>query len=69
MKPAISFIVSVGRGAVISGIFILALPALAGGDAIWFSMPLTELIVAVYVVIMMVKCTGRLRTEKRSSGL
>lgn len=64
MKPAISFIVSVGRGAVISGIFILALPALAGGDAIWFSMPLTELIVAVYVVIMMVKCTGRLGTEK-----
>lgn len=53
LKPAVSFIVSVSRGALISGIFIYLLPAVAGADAIWFSMPLTELIVAVFVAIKM----------------
>ncbi|MGN0155355.1 MAG: hypothetical protein ACI4A3_12970 [Lachnospiraceae bacterium] len=53
MKPATSFIVSVSRGAVISGILICLLPAVAGADAIWFSMPITELIVAIYVAVKM----------------
>lgn len=53
MKPKTSFIVSVSRGAVISGILILLLPAVAGAEAIWFAMPLTELITAVYVVVKM----------------
>lgn len=53
MKPKTSFIVSVSRGAVISGILILLLPAVAGAEAIWFAMPLTELITAVYVVLKM----------------
>lgn len=57
MKPAASFAVSVSRGALISGIFICLLPAAAGADAIWFSMPLTELIVGVCVAAMMVKYT------------
>lgn len=43
MKPAASFVVSVGRGAVISGILIFLLPVVAGADAIWFAMPITEL--------------------------
>ena len=34
MKPATSFIVSVSRGALISGIFIYLLPAIAGANAI-----------------------------------
>ncbi len=55
MKPAASFVISVSRGAVISGIFIYVLPAVAGANAIWFAMPLTELIVAAYVGVMMVK--------------
>ena len=50
MKPGISLAVSVARGAVISGIFIFVLPALFGAGAIWFAMPLTELLVAVYVL-------------------
>lgn len=61
MKPAVSFVVSVARGVVISGIFICVLPAVAGADAIWLSMPLTELIVACYVALMMRKCTKELR--------
>lgn len=64
MKPSASFIVSVSRGALISGIFIYLLPVFAGADAIWFSMPFTELIVAVYVVIMIIRYTKQLPQEK-----
>lgn len=60
MKPKTSFIVSVSRGAVISGILICLLPAVAGAGAIWFAMPLTELIVAVYVVMEMRQFTKQL---------
>lgn len=56
MKPAISFTVSVARGAVISGILILILPTIAPASSIWFAMPITELIVALFVIIMMVRC-------------
>lgn len=67
MKPVTSFIVSVARGAVISGALILALPGLAGGDAIWFSMPLTELVVAVYAAGRMAKYTGKLAKGKQAA--
>lgn len=64
MKPLTSFVVSVSRGALISGILICVLPAAAGADAIWLSMPLTELAVAVYVTAMTVKYTKRLPREE-----
>lgn len=35
-------------------------PALFGAGAIWFAMPLTELLVAVYVLAMMRRCTATL---------
>ena len=63
LTPSASFIVSVSRGTVISGIFIYLLPVLAGGEAILFAMPLTELIVAVYVVSKMGKYTKQLGAE------
>lgn len=53
MRPKTSFVVSVSRGAVISGILICVLPAVAGANAIWFAMPVTELLVAIYVTIRM----------------
>lgn len=53
MKPSTAFVVSVGRGAVISGILIYLLPLAAGADSIWFVMPITELTVAVFVGTMM----------------
>lgn len=56
LKNAVSFIISVSRGMIISGILIYLLPILAGANAIWFAMPITEFIVAVYAVIMMRKC-------------
>lgn len=55
MKPSVSFMISVSRGAIISGILIYLLPVIAGADSIWFAMPITELIVAAFVAVMMVR--------------
>lgn len=63
MKPFTSFMVSVSRGALISGILICALPAIAEANTIWLAMPLTELLVAVYVIAMMTNYTKRLPKE------
>lgn len=65
IKPQAAFVVSVARGLVISGILILALPAIAGANSIWFAMPLTELLVAVFVVCMLVRYTRQLPTERK----
>ena len=60
MKPISSFLVSISRGMIVSGILILILPALAGADALWFAMPITELLVAVFVILFMIRYTKRL---------
>lgn len=60
MKAGASFFVSVARGIVISGIMIYMLPQLFGGPALWFAMPITETIVAAFVVFWMVRYTRRL---------
>lgn len=62
IKPMASFIVSVSRGAVISGILIMLLP-LMEPSAIWYAMPITELIVAIYVIVMIYKYTKRLSNQ------
>ena len=59
MQPKAAFIVSVARGLVISGILIFLLPVVLGADFIWLAMPITELLVAVYVGITMRKYTGK----------
>lgn len=56
LKPSTAFAVSVGRGAIISGALIYLLPAVAGADSIWFAMPITELVVAIFVALMMQRC-------------
>ena len=63
MKPTTSFVVSVARGAVISGILIMVLPVIAPANAIWFAMPVTELIVAVYAAIMMLHDTRQITAK------
>ncbi|MDO4563952.1 MAG: MATE family efflux transporter, partial [Clostridia bacterium] len=67
MKPTASFVVSVARGAVISGTLIMLLPVIAGGASIWLAMPITELIVAVYVSAGMIKYTKALPTKEDRS--
>lgn len=54
LKPIPAFLVSVGRGALLSGIFILLLPMVAGADALWLAMPLTEILVAIYVIVKII---------------
>ena len=56
-QPKAAFIVSVSRGLIISGILILLLPVIAGASSLWLAMPITELIVAVYVAINIKKYT------------
>lgn len=53
MRPKAAFVVSVARGLVISGALILLLPGLVGPGALWWAMPVTELVVAGYVVAEM----------------
>ena len=65
MRSKAAFVVSIARGLVISGILILLLPAAAGANSIWFAMPLTELVVAIYVVCMIARYTKQLSTERK----
>ncbi len=52
LKPKAAFVVSVARGLVVSGALIMLLPLIKPA-AIWFAMPITESIVAIYVVLTM----------------
>ena len=45
---------------VISGALILMLPLLAGADSLWFAMPITELVTAVYAAACIRRYTARL---------
>ena len=58
LQPKAAFIVSVARGLVISG--ALMLPLLAGADSLWFAMPITELVTAVYAAACIRRYTARL---------
>ncbi len=60
MKPKAAFVVSVARGLIISGILILILPTLVGANSLWFAMPITELLVAVYTAAAIKKYTKAL---------
>ena len=68
MKPAAAFVVSVARGLVISGILIMILPVVVSADALWFAMPVTELLVAVYAAVMIRKDTRALPESGNSQS-
>lgn len=57
MKPQIAFVISVLRGLVISGILIMVLPVACGANSLWLAMPITEVLVMIYVIYSMRKCT------------
>ena len=60
MQSRAAFVVSVARGLVISGILILLLPVVTGADSLWFAMPVTEAVVAVYAAAAIRKYTKAL---------
>ena len=59
LKPKAAFVVSVARGLVVSGALILSLPLISPA-AVWLAMPITELLVAAYVVVTMLRYTKKL---------
>lgn len=61
LKQLDSFIVSLMRGLVVNGILIFALPAVFGGNLIWFVMPLTELITFAYVLTRVITTSRNLK--------
>ena len=63
LQPKKSFVVSVMRGLVISSALILLLPLIAPKNSIWLTMPITEAIVTVYVVISVISCTRSLENK------
>jgi len=60
LQPKASFLVSVLRGLVISGVLIMVLPVTLGADSLWLAMPITELVVAVYVAVSIRRYTKAL---------
>lgn len=64
MHATTAFVVSVGRGLVLSGLCILLLPQIFSADAIWWSMPITEFVTAIYAGIMMFYYTKQIRLKE-----
>ena len=60
MKPNLSMTVSLARGAVISGVMILLLPAILGPESIWYAMLITEILIAFYGGYYMIRCDKQL---------
>ncbi len=52
MKPQIAFVISVMRGVVISGALIMILPIMFEGDSMWVAMPITEVLIFIYILLM-----------------
>ena len=48
MQPTVSFTISLLRGALISGLLIIILPMLFTSSALWYAMPIAELLTAVF---------------------
>lgn len=59
LRPKDSFVISVARGLVVSGILIYILP-LINVNYLWLTMPFTELVVAVYALVHMIQCNKTL---------
>ena len=61
MKPNLSLIASLARGAVISGAMIMLLPVVFGANSVWYAMLITEGLVAIFSLFYMVRCTRELK--------
>ncbi len=62
-KPKKAFVVSVFRGLILSGLLVYLLPMLFGKDFLFYTMPITELIVGIYALINIQTCTNNLERE------
>lgn len=55
MKPAASFLISVLRGLIISGILIFIMPLIFDEYIIWYVMPITEIITFIVSMVFFIK--------------
>lgn len=69
MKPNISMIASLARGVVVSGAMIMLLPMIAGANSIWYAMLITEILVAIYAGVNMVRSVNSLSLVKKDISL
>lgn len=53
MKAKTSFVISLARGCIISGVCIALLPVIFNANALWFAMPITELVIMISIIILM----------------
>lgn len=60
MRPKAAFGISVLRGSLLSGALILLLPAMFGRDALWWAMPVTELVTALLAAGLIRRYAARL---------
>lgn len=63
LKPKTSFVASIARGLVVSCALLYILP-LIEANTIWFSIPLTEVIVSIYVTIMFIRTFKDIKVTK-----
>lgn len=63
LKSRISFIISVGRGMVLSGLLILVLPAIFPAFSIWYAMVITEAVIFIYVLVKLIQCEKELKKK------
>lgn len=61
MKAKISLVSSLARSIFISGVMITVMPLIAGASAIWYAMLVTEVLVAIFNIYHMIKCTRELK--------
>lgn len=62
MKAKISLVSSLARSVFISGVMITVMPLIAGASAIWYAMLVTEVLVAIFNIHHMIKCTRKLKS-------
>ena len=61
MRSKTSTMLSISRGLLVSGIIILCLPLISGGNAIWWTMPITEVVISILSVILLKKVSAEAR--------
>lgn len=61
LKEKVAIAISLGRGIVLSGIILVLLAIVFGGDAMWWTMVVTESLVAIFAIILMIKTQKSLK--------
>ena len=63
MQTGKSLLISLMRGVILSSVFVYVLPAIFGFDAIWWTMPLTELLTTAVAIVLLRKSVHSLKQK------